>query len=156
MGFHMRMKPQIERGHEEPFLRQFSVFLPNRIGELNELLRIMEASDVEVVGVSVVDATDWAVVRLMFAEPDKAREVLAARKIPFTECDVLAVVLNEPKTLQQVCQVLVGTELNIQFAYPLLIQREGKPVMVFHVDDETVAVQTLRKHGFTLLDHENE
>jgi hypothetical protein len=149
-------RPQIERAHEEPFVRQFSIFLPNRVGQLNELLEMLTAREVDVIGISVVDSTDWAVVRMVFSDPGKAREVLTGHKVAFTECDVLAVVLAEPRTLQQVCKTLVAAELNVQFAYPLLTRRDDCPVMVLHADDGVMAVQALRKHGFTVLDHEED
>ena len=57
--------------------------------------------------------------------------------------------------LQQACEALLGAELNVQFAWPLLIHREGKPVMILRVDDHVLGAHVLVKHGFTLLDHED-
>ncbi len=57
--------PQIERGHEMPFAQQFSIFLPNRVGRLNELLEILDSAQGEFVtmlsgrgGLLVVDRGD--------------------------------------------------------------------------------------------------
>ena len=148
-------RPATQRSHEEPFVRQFSIFLPNRVGQLSELLGLLEEAQVEVAGISVVDSTDWGVVRTIFTEPGKARAVLKRHGIAFTECQVLAAVVAEPQTLRRLCQALVSAELNVQFAYPLLLRRQGQPVLVLHVDDPVVACQVLAKHGFTLLDHED-
>ena len=103
----------------------------------------------------MVDSTEWAVVRMVFTDIGKARAILSRHGIAFTESQTLAVVLEEPETFRQVCKLLVAAELNITFAYPLLLQRNGRPVLVFHVDDELVATNVLTKHGFTLLDHED-
>jgi hypothetical protein len=145
----------IARGHEEPFATQFSVFLANRVGQLNELLRSLIDSAVELAGISVFDSAEWAVVRLVFRDSGKGREFLLTHKITFTECDVLAVVMDEPHTLQLVCKHLVATETNLHFAYPLLVQHEGKPVMAIYVDDIVPAVEVLLRHNMTLLDHED-
>ena len=147
---------QTERRHEEPFVRQFSIFLPNRVGQLAELLAVLDEADVTVAGISVVDSTDWAVVRMIFAEPGKARVVLSAHRIAFTECEVLAAVLTEDQAMYQLCKALVAAELNVQFAYPLMIRRHDRPVIALHVDDALLAREVLVKHGFTLLDHEDE
>jgi len=146
---------QTERRHEEPFVRQFSIFLPNRVGQLGELLDVLDQAELELAGISVVDSTDWAVVRMIFTECGKAREVLTRHAIAFTECEVLAVLLEEPGSLHRLCKTLVAAELNVQFAYPLLIRREGRPAMVLHVDDFLLGRQVLIKHGFTVLDHED-
>lgn len=145
--------PLTQRGYEMPFMVQFSLFLSNRVGRLNELLEMLEEDDVELVGISVVDSTDWAVVRLIFTAPDKAREVLKRRAIPFTESNLLAIVLEEPQTFHKACKALVSAELNLQFAYPLLLQRGGHPVLAFHVEDPVLASHVLIRHGFNLLDH---
>jgi hypothetical protein len=147
-------KPQIQRGREERCIRQFSVFLPNRVGQLSELLGAFTSTGVEVMGVCVTDSTDWAVVRLIFDDPDKGREVLVLHKLAFTECDALALVLSDGDTLRKACGALLLAELGVQFAYPLLIQSEGRPVMVLHVDDEVMAAQVLIRHGFSIIGHE--
>jgi hypothetical protein len=148
-------RSQTERGHEMPFVCQFSLFLPNRVGQLNELLGVLETEEVELAGLSVVDSSEWSVVRMIFTDPGKAREILRRHRTAFTECQVLAVVLEEPSTLGEVCKALVSAELNLHFAYPLLILREGHPVMVLHVDDFVLATGLLAKHGYTLIDHED-
>jgi hypothetical protein len=147
--------PQTERGHETPFVRQFSLFLPNRVGQLNELLATLTEEQVELAGISVIDSTDWAVVRMIFTDVGKARAILRRHGFTFTECDVLAVVLEGPETFQLVCKALLAAELNIAFAYSLLIQREKKPVLALYVDDQIMATQVLTRHGFTLLGHED-
>jgi len=147
--------PDTQRGHEEPFVFQFSIFLPNRVGQLGELLDRLDRQGVEVVGISVVDSAEWAVVRMLFAEPGKARAVLSRHGVAFTETEVLAIVLDEPHGLGEACKALVAAELNVHFAYPLLIQRDGHPVVAFHVDDGVLACHILSKRGFTLLDHED-
>jgi len=148
-------EPQVQQAHEFPFIRQFSIFLPNRVGQLHELLAVLEAAEVELVGISVVDSTEWAVVRMIFADVGKARQILRRHGAAFTESPALAVVVGEEHTLRQVCKTLVGAELNLHYAYPLMIRREQLPVMVLHVDDEVLAAQVLSKRGFKLLDHED-
>lgn len=146
-------EPLTQRGYETPFVVQFSLFLSNRVGRLNQLLEMLEEDDVEMAGISVVDSTEWAVVRMVFTAPDKARVVLRRREIPFTEGELLAVVLEDSQTFHKACKTLVAAELNIDFAYPLLLESEGRPVVAFHVDDYILASQTLIRHGFELLDH---
>ena len=76
----MQPKPsQTARGHEEPFALQFSVFMPNRVGQFCELLDTFDKNNIELVGISVVDSTDWAVIRMVCTDPNHTREVLMLR-----------------------------------------------------------------------------
>jgi hypothetical protein len=143
------------RAGEYPFPVQFSVFLANRVGQLKDLFDLVAKEGVQVVGISVVDSTDWAVIRALFDDADKARDILAKRALPFTESEVIVLELSGPNSLSSVCGRLLRAEINVHFAYPLMIRRHGNPVMVFHVDDAALAVEALSKHGVTLLgDHE--
>lgn len=138
-----------------PFIRQFSVFMPNRVGRLGELLDGLGEAEVDLAGLSVVESTDWAVVRMIFTDSDKAREILTRQGASFTESEVLALVLDEAGTLNRALKALVAAELNVDYAYPLLIRRDDSPVLALRVDDHVLAVQLLTKHGFTLVDHED-
>ncbi|MCD4699120.1 MAG: acetolactate synthase [Phycisphaerae bacterium] len=146
---------QIERAYETPFIRQFNIFMPNRVGRLSELLSLLDEEEIELAGLSVVDSTDWAVVRMIFTDAGRARAKLAGAEVSCTETDVLAVVLDDIDTFSRVCKAILAAELNIQFAYPLFIRHNDYPVLVFHADDHVLAAQVLAKRGFTLLDHED-
>ncbi len=147
--------PQIERAYETPFIRQFNIFMPNRVGRLSELLTLLDEAEVEVAGLSVVDSADWAVVRMIFTDVGRARVKITDAGVSFTESDVLAVALDDIDTFSRVCKAIVAAELNIQFAYPLFIRHNDYPVLAFHTDDHVLTAQVLTKRGFTLLDHED-
>ena len=53
------------RGRSWPCLRQFCVFMENRVGGLNELLRHLERHDLRVVALSIANSVDCAIVRVM-------------------------------------------------------------------------------------------
>lgn len=146
---------QTARSHEEPFAVQFSVFMPNRVGQFLELLDAVAPKDVQLVGVSVVDSTDWAVVRMVFTQPDHAREILKTAGHSFTESEVLLVELASDETLREVCSYLLRGEINVHFAFPLTIRRHENPVMAFHVDDTILARSILQRHGLTLVGWED-
>jgi hypothetical protein len=137
-------------------VRQFGVFLENRPGKLFELVRIFdEAPDVHICALSVVEASDHAVVRIIPNNADAARVILRQHHLPFAEHDVLMVQLTEDHTLTSMCLYLLGAELNIRFAYPMMLRPDGAPTIALAVDDYTLAGQVLRKKNFRLLGEED-
>jgi hypothetical protein len=146
---------QTARSHEEPFAVQFSVFMPNRVGQFLEFLDALAPKDIQLVGVSVVDSSDWAVVRMIFLQPNHAREILKSTGHSFTESEILLVELISDETLREVCSHLLRGEINLHFAYPLTIRRHGNPVMALHVDDTILARDILLRHGITLVGWED-
>jgi hypothetical protein len=140
------------RGRDWPSVRQFSVFLENRVGVMMELVRKFEGSQNRIIALTVVDSADCAIIRLVLADPERAREVFERAKVPFLESDLLVVELPDvPQPLAQICKALLGAEINIHYAYPMMLNPKGHPALALHVDDHETGVATLQKHGFTIL-----
>ena len=144
--------PETTQGYGAPSVRQFSVFLENKVGKLLELVRLFdEAPYVHLCAFSVLEATDHAVVRIVANNADAARVVLREHGVPFCESDLLIVELEEDHSLARLCMYLLGAELNIRFAYPLMVGPDGMPTIALAVDDHVLAGQVLRQKNFRLL-----
>jgi hypothetical protein len=139
------------RGRDWPSVRQFNVFLENRLGALLNVFRRFETTDLHIVSFTVVDSADCAIIRLVLSDPERAREIFEEAQLPVTESDLLVVQLPEgPKPLLNISKALLEAEVNIHYAYPLLVGPQGRAGLAIHVDDLDIAAQTLSRHGFTL------
>lgn len=140
------------RGYGTPSVRQFSVFLDNKVGKLYELLEVFEQHpEVAICSLNVLDSADHAVIRLIPNNSRVARGLLRENGLPFAEADVLVVEVAPPCTMNKMCLYLLGAELSIQFAYPLLVCPTGAPMIALSMDDITLAGQILRHKNFRLL-----
>jgi hypothetical protein len=145
------MPPGTTQGYAAPTVTQFSVFLDNRVGKLHELLRAFDHSAVSLCAISVHDASDHAVVRILTSNAGETRQVLTRHQLPCSEVQLLVVELDKQHTLERLCLYLLGAELNIRFAYPLLECPSHTPTVAVAVDDVTLASQILRRKEFRLL-----
>lgn len=140
------------RGRDWPSVRQFNVFVPNRVGGLLDVVRRFEASDNRIISLTVVDTADCAIIRLVCSYPERAAEVLEQAKLPFAESDLLVVQLPEgPQPLVHLFKALLVTEINIHYAYPLLVGPHGTAAVALHVEDHDMAATTLAKQEFVLI-----
>lgn len=143
---------ETQRGYAPPSVRQFSVFLQNRVGKLYEMLEIFEDQPtVKICALSVIDAADYAVIRIIPNNASAAKELLREQDFSFGEMDILMVQMDANHRLTRMCLYLLGAELSIHFAYPLMVRHDGKPVIALAVDDLVLAGQILRTKGFCLL-----
>lgn len=138
------------QGYAPPIVTQFSVFLPNKVGKLLDLVELFDGSECQVCAISVHESSDCAIVRLITNASRKARDMLRENKLAFSETDLLVVELSQGHTLSSLCLSLLGAELNIQFAYPLMLRPNGTPTIALAVDDLTLAGQILRRKQFRL------
>ncbi len=140
------------RGRDWPSVRQFNVFVANRVGGLMDVVRPFERSDNRIVSISVVNTADCAIIRLVLADPERAYETLKQAKLSFTESDLLVVQLpTGAQPLLQICKALLETESNINYAYPLWIGPMGGATVALHVEDIESAASTLVRRGFVLV-----
>lgn len=146
-----QMSESVGLGYEPPRNTQFSVFLDNRCGKLLELVEIFEGHALHVVALSVIDSADHAVVRLVTSRADLARRLLERHNIPFSEAEILVVELSHDNTLSKLCTSLLSAEINIHYAYPLMVCPHGVPTITLYTDDQLLAGQVLLRKMFTLL-----
>jgi len=144
------------RGRDYPSIRQFTVFLENRVGQLLEVVRRFEGSNVRIVALTISDSTECAVVRFLLNDPEQGREVLERAGLAIIESDLIGVELpDSPQPLLQVCTALLQAEINISQVYPLLARPKGCPVVALMVDNLEMALETLAAKGFTAINEDD-
>src|SRR5262245_3860668 len=106
------------RGRDWPSVRQFNVFVANRIGGLADVVRRFETTDIHIVSITIVDSADCAIIRLVLSDPERALEIFEQARLPVTESDLLVVQLPDgPQPLLQICKAILAAEINIHYAY---------------------------------------
>ncbi len=140
------------RGRNFPALRQYTVFLENRVGQLLEVLKRFEGTGIRVVALSINDAAECAFVRFLLSDADRGRELLERSGLAIIETDLVGVELPDtPQPLLRVCTALLQAELNIIQAYPLIVRPHGKPAVAIMVENIELAMETLHSKGFRIL-----
>jgi hypothetical protein len=118
---------------------------------LLKVVRLFETSDIRIVSVAIIDSADCAIIRIVLSDPERAREIFERARMPFTESDLLVVQLPPGRqALLQICKALLVAEINIHYAYPLLVGLNGQPALALHVEAHETAVNTLTSQGFTI------
>jgi hypothetical protein len=146
--------PQTQEGagFEPTLVRQFTVFLENRVGRLQAMVRAVEASTTRIVALSIEESADSSLVRLIVSNAEAGRAALSENRFPFSESELLAVELPKrtAQPLAAICSALLAAEINIHYAYPILHRPHG-PALALYVDDRILAARLLMKKGFVLL-----
>jgi len=139
------------RGRDYPAVRQFSIFSPNRLGQLQNLTKLVESNNLKICALSIADSADCAIIRLVVSEPERCYELLTRSKYAFCEIDLLAVALpDRDKPLLSICSTLLSAEIDIHYCFPLFVAH-GRSAVGFHVSDVETACRVLSQRGFELL-----
>lgn len=132
-------------------VRQFSVFIPNRVGQLYDLTGLLAKHNVHIMAMTTLDTTDCAIDRLIVDDPDAARALMKENNFSFTERDVIAVEITNESQLKDVLNALLTVEINIHYLYAFLMRPEGKSALALNVEDTDLATSALNTRGFKVL-----
>src|SRR5437867_977026 len=144
------MPTEITKARRADPVIQFSVFTPNRLGRLHDLVRQLGASGVHVLALMILDTTDSAIIRVVVDDPERARELLNREGFPFTESKLVVVEVTSTD-LNRLMSALLEAELNVNYLYSFIPHPEGKSIIGLSIEDNETAEQALRRHQFRTL-----
>jgi len=144
---------QVAEDQTGPRILQLSFFLPNRLGALLRTTRSLEADNVHVCAISILDAADHAVVRMVVDRPAVAQQALTAEGYNVFQTELLGVALPLKKGvgIKKVLSALLMAEVNVLYVYSLMVYADSHPVLALHVDDMRAAARVLRNQGLELV-----
>jgi hypothetical protein len=148
--------PQTSSKLEGPLVKQFSVFLPNKVGAMLEIVKLLSTHHTHVVALSVSESTDSAIARIIASDPQGVEKLFRENNVGFGVSQVVVVEMKEVATqLVKLLATLVMGEVNVHFAYPLLIRPRGFSAIALHVDDTECACSVLTGEGFKMLSQDD-
>ncbi|XHR30751.1 MAG: acetolactate synthase [Chthoniobacteraceae bacterium] len=133
-------------------MKQFAIFLPNKVGILAEIVKLLKDRSIDVLALAIQDSADCAIVRIIVSDPEQAQELFELHDVPFSVSNVLVVELREGASeLSKLLSALLMAEVNIHGSYGLLPRPRGNTAMALHVEDNDCAVAVLTSHSFRIL-----
>ena len=134
-------------------VQQLSVFLENRAGRLDDVLKVLSEGGVNIVALSLADTADYGMLRMIVSDPHKGRVVLKEAGITAMLTDVIAFrVAHATGSLSKAMHQLVEGEINIEYMYVLSTSEYAS--MIVKIADYEKAEQILTDKGYTLLTEE--
>ena len=145
------MPTHTARHRDKHSLTQFSVFLENKVGRLNDLCTLLSQNEVHIIALCMVDNTDSAITRVVVDYADEARDVLKKYAFSFNEVSVFAVELESEANIRKVTSALAAAEVNIHYTYPLLMRPKGLCGLILYLEDNDIGIDILSKTGIKVL-----
>ncbi len=134
---------------------QVSVFLDNRPGSLSELMAHLDRNGIKVFALSISDAGEFGLVRLISENPALATSILEDAEFNLAKSrknsEVTVIVITEKDHVSRITRILSDSGLNIEYAYSSAVHLDGKFALVMRVNDLEKAEKTLTEHGVTVL-----
>ena len=134
---------------------QVSVYLDNRPGSLSEAMAQLDKNQIKIFALSIADAGEFGLVRLISEDPAKATKVLEdvdynlAKSRKNTE--VTAVFMGNEDKISKITKILADGSINIEYAYSSAVHVDGKIALILRASDVENAEKILKANGVTIL-----
>ena len=139
----------------EPYaIRQLSIFLENKKGELSEISAVLSDEQINIKSLLLVDSTDFGILRLIVEDTEKAHRILVDNGYTVKENQVFAVKAEDKiGSFSQVVKILSQQDINILYTYAF--SEDQFAVFIFKVEkgDFDKAVEALLKSDIELFDN---
>lgn len=133
-------------------IRQISIFLENKPGQLSQICRDLAESDINIAALSLADTTDFGIVRMIVDDHEKAKAVLSAHGHVVHVSEVVAVcVPDRPGGMADVMATLDKVGVDIEYSYAFAFHKGEKAVLVFRFSENAAAAKALAEAGFITL-----
>ena len=137
-------------------IRQISMFLENKPGQLSAVCRALADAGVNIATLSLADTSDFGIARMIVDDHEKARKVLAEKGHVVNVREVIGVcVPDRPGGMAGVMQTLDQAGANVEYSYAFAFHKGEKAVLVFRFSDNAKAEAALKAAGYTTLGEED-
>lgn len=132
-------------------VKQISIFLENKPGQLSELCRLLEQHSVDMRALSLADAEDFGILRIIVDDAYKTACALKDAGYVCSITPVLAVELpDRPGSLVKVLDILGENNVNLEYSYAFTTRRRDVAYMILRVVDNEKAGEALRQSGIKI------
>jgi len=136
-------------------ITQVSVFLDNHPGSLFETMSQLDKNKIKVFALSIADAGEFGLVRLITEEPEKTTRLLEDAEFNLAKSkkntEVTATFISEENTLSKITKILGDGGINIEYAYSSAVHLDGKVALILRPSNVEQAEQMLTANGVAVL-----
>ncbi|MHA1436250.1 MAG: hypothetical protein ACTSPD_01615 [Promethearchaeota archaeon] len=132
-------------------LKQLSVFLPNKPGQLANFFELMINSKIFIRSMTVAETDDYGLLLMLVDKFEKCIDILEQNKLLYSATEVIAI--KSPDnigTLYKISKILGENKVNIEYLYSTLF--EGEALIVLRVNDNEKAVQILKENNYNIFE----
>lgn len=116
-------------------IKQLSVFIENKTGELNDFTRVLSENNISIKSILLADSTDFGLVRTIVDNPEKAKAILEENGFSVRFTDVFGVKIDDVVgSFNEVVSILSKENINIQYTYSFYESNIG--IFIFSVEND--------------------
>jgi hypothetical protein len=137
-------------------IKQLSVFVQNEIGSLAGVTAVLKDNRINLRAIASVDTPEFAILRMVVDQPEKAKEVLNAKGYAVKVSEAVAVELeDQPGVLDGMLHVIADAGIGINYIYSIVLRNGKAPLMILNTDNLAKTASVLKSTGYLVAEQED-
>ncbi len=136
-------------------ITQVSIFLDNRPGSLFEAMSKLDRNKIKVFALSIADAGEFGLVRIITEDPQKAAALLEDADFNLAKSkkntEVTATFITDNNKLSKITKILSDAGINIEYAYSSAVHVDGEVAVILRPSNVEKAEKMLADNGIAVL-----
>lgn len=117
-------------------VKQISVFLENRKGQLNEITKILADANIDLLALNIAETKEYGIVRLIAEDVAAATDALIGSGMVVSVNPVSMVTIpNVVGGLNSALEKLAAADIDIEYMYSIFAGKSEESKMIFKVAD---------------------
>lgn len=128
-------------------IKQISVFIENKAGKVSKIIDILGKNNIDISALSIADAADFGILRLIVDDVEKASKVLAANDYLVKTTSVISIgIENKPGGLVKILNTFKDNDIAIEYMYAF-VNKDNNAITIIRADNTKLAVAKLAEVG---------
>jgi hypothetical protein len=133
-------------------IKQISVFVENESGKIYEVAANLAENNINIRSLTLAEATDFGVLRMIVDKPEAALESLKTTGITARINEVVAVeVPDRVGGFAEVMKTIQSAGINVEYMYAFVEKNQDNAVLIFRFDKIAEAAEVLADRGVKIL-----
>ncbi|NLP30106.1 MAG: amino acid-binding protein [Clostridiales bacterium] len=134
------------------YIKQISIFLPNKKGHLEKVTKLFLKHDIDIRAIVAFDTTEYGILRTIVDDPDKALKVLNEEGFV---AKISKVIVVEPEdrtgSLHELFEILAKNDFNVEYTYSFVMEQDLMPYFVLKINEQEKATKVLCENGIKVI-----
>jgi hypothetical protein len=135
-------------------LKQISVFLPNKPGQLANFFEFLMENSIYIRSVTVAETEDYGLILLLVDQYEKCINLIEDKEYLHSVTEVVAVKLTDNiSQLYEIAKTLGNNNVNIEYLYTFAEKSsEANTIAVLRLDNNENGIKVLSQNGFHIVE----
>ncbi|MBP5343104.1 acetolactate synthase [bacterium] len=134
------------------FVKQVSIFVDNKKGSIAEVISILGESNINIKALSVADAADFGILRLIVDEPERAYYAIKEKDYNVKIADTLGIeIKDEANELAKVLNYIKKNDIEVTYIYSVIGYMKDHSVVIIKTPNLGETYELLKSFGVKIV-----